>query len=302
MLRAERGQASGPRDPKGRKSNTPILPLTNNSSRRQRRAATSSVELQPAAWGGGELRGSKSRKSSAHFWARQHPIHRPRFARFVLGAPPPHHLKRRCARGRRFLLESRYSLSAYSSSPLAANCATQRVAQELSLTHRPNSVGFGLRALGVGQRPSAQARRLCEPQKHDQQLSPTHSPLLGPARRENRIRFSRLKNKHSPKLAPVLRPVSASLRLRFRSATFSRALGNLVKTRKRVSTISLLRRSARLFLVARWDFISILLTAKRVKSPFRRSGDGVFAHGRVFRAPARFTYYSAIAEIAESLL
>ena len=145
-------------------------------------------------------------------------------------------------RGRRSLAESRYSLSAYSSSPLAANCATQRVAQELSLTHRPNSVGFGLRALGVGQRPSAQARRLCEPQKHDQQLSPTHSPLLGPARRENRIRFSRLKNKHSPKLAPVLRPVSVSLRLRCRSATFSRALGNLVKTRKRVSTISLLKR------------------------------------------------------------
>ncbi|WP_304773666.1 hypothetical protein, partial [uncultured Rikenella sp.] len=59
--------------------------------------------------------------------------------------------------------------------------------------------------------------------------------------------------------APVLRPVSASLRLRCRSATFSRALGNLVKTRKRILTISLSRRGARLFLVARWDFISILL-------------------------------------------
>jgi len=33
--------------------------------RRQRRAATSSDELQPAARGGGELRGSASRKSSA---------------------------------------------------------------------------------------------------------------------------------------------------------------------------------------------------------------------------------------------
>ncbi|WP_297628800.1 hypothetical protein, partial [uncultured Rikenella sp.] len=53
----------------------------------------------------------------------------------------------------------------------------------------------------------------------------------------------------------VLRPVSASLRLRLRSAAFA---------------------------VARWDFISILLTAKRVKSLFRRTGDGVFAHGRVF--------------------
>ncbi len=36
--------------------------------------------------------------------------------------------------------------------------------------------------------------------------------------------------------------VSASLRLRCRSATFSRAWGNLVKTRKRVLTISLFRR------------------------------------------------------------
>ncbi len=53
---------------------------------------------------------------------------------------------------------------------------------------------------------------------------PLPNPKLGPARQENRIRFSRLKNKHSPKLAPVLRPVSASLRLRCRSAAFSRAL------------------------------------------------------------------------------
>ncbi|WP_304471414.1 hypothetical protein, partial [uncultured Rikenella sp.] len=47
-------------------------------------------------------------------------------------------------------------------------------------------------------------------------------------RRENRNRFSRPKNRHSPKhdpkLAPVLYPVCASLRLRYRSAAFSRAL------------------------------------------------------------------------------
>ena len=47
--------------------------------------------------------------------------------------------------------------------------------------------------------------------------------MLGPAQRENRDRFSRPKNRHSPKLAPILGPVSASLRLRFRSAAFSRA-------------------------------------------------------------------------------
>ncbi|WP_297832907.1 hypothetical protein, partial [uncultured Rikenella sp.] len=37
--------------------------------------------------------------------------------------------------------------------------------------------------------------------------------------------------------------------------------------------------------VARWDFISILLTAKRVKSLFTRAGDGFFVQGRIFRAP-----------------
>ncbi len=106
-----------------------------NAVRRQRRAATSSDELQSAAWDGGELRGSKSRKSSAHSppnsvgfglsttgvgrmaqrtglatleVARATPLCyeiRPRRA-----SPAP--LKRRCARGRRFLSESRYSLSA----------------------------------------------------------------------------------------------------------------------------------------------------------------------------------------------
>ncbi|WP_300601579.1 hypothetical protein, partial [uncultured Rikenella sp.] len=57
------------------------------------------------------------------------------------------------------------------------------------------------------------------------------------------------------KLAPILRPVSTSLRLRFRSATHA---------------------------VARWDFISILLIAKRVKSLFKRAGDGFFAHHSFF--------------------
>ena len=72
--------------------------------------------------------------------------------------------------------------------------------------------------------------RLKEPQKlgpkPGQQLSPIHcpnlSPMLGPARRENRNRFSHPKNSCSPKLAPVLRPVFASLRLRCRSAGAAR--------------------------------------------------------------------------------
>ena len=49
--------------------------------------------------------------------------------------------------------------------------------------------------------------------------------------------------------------------------------------------------------VARWDFISILLTAKRVKFLFKRAGDGFFVQGQVFFARrslsarlARFSY------------
>ena len=166
--------AASPRWSKGRKS-TAYSSLLSCSPPPV--SATSSDELQSAAWGGGELRGLKSRRSPAHFRARQHPIHRPRFAR------------------------------------------------------------FGLRAPRVGQRPSAHARRFEEPQKHVQQL--------GPTRRENRSRFSRLKNKHSPKHSPVLRPVSASLRLRFRSAAFSRAWGNLVKTHRCILTVSLFKAAAR---------------------------------------------------------
>ncbi|WP_294598986.1 hypothetical protein [uncultured Rikenella sp.] len=38
-----------------------------------------------------------------------------------------------------------------------------------------------------------------------------------------------------------------------------------------------LRYRSAAFTVARWDFISILLFAKRVKSFFKRAGDGFFA-------------------------
>ena len=44
-------------------------PLTNNSSPPPAESATSSVKLQPSACRGGRLRGSKSRRNSAHFWA-----------------------------------------------------------------------------------------------------------------------------------------------------------------------------------------------------------------------------------------
>ena len=69
------------------------------------KSATSSAELQSVAWGGGELRGSKSRKSTAPFCGI-----RPRRA-------PQAPLMRRSHRGRRFY-ESRYSLSAQSTPPV----------------------------------------------------------------------------------------------------------------------------------------------------------------------------------------
>ncbi len=110
--------------------------------------------------------------------------------------------------------------------------------------HLLNSVGFGPRAPGVGQRPSAQARRPKGSQEHSQQVrichpsgpkpaGPTATPVAG--LRGGRLRPARLyeSQKHSPKLDPILRPVFASLRLRLRSAAFA---------------------------VARWDFISILLS------------------------------------------
>ncbi len=61
-LRASREEASGPSDSTSRRS--PIRAGRNNSSP-PAGSATSPDELQPAAWGGGELRGSKSRRSSA---------------------------------------------------------------------------------------------------------------------------------------------------------------------------------------------------------------------------------------------
>ncbi len=114
------------------------------------------------------------------------------------------------------------------------------------------TVRFGLRAPRVGRRPSAQARRFYEPQKHNlfargpklnKKHHPIHSPLLGPARLENRFRFSSLKNNRSPKFAPILRPVSASLRLRCRSATFSSPAAILGISRAPAGRICPLRRA-----------------------------------------------------------
>ena len=82
---------------------------------------------------------------------------------------------------------------------VAANCAAQRAAKA-----RTNA------------RPPAQ---LNSPPKFQPKARPDA------ARLENRSRFSSPKNRHVPKLAPTLGPVSASLRLRLRSATFPSPAG-----------------------------------------------------------------------------
>ena len=84
-------------------------------------------------------------------------------------------LKRRSRRERRFLKESRYSLLTYSSSPPAESSNELRRVAALRL-------------------PGRRTARLKEPQKPGPSHRPNPHLMLGPARRENRLRFSRPKN------------------------------------------------------------------------------------------------------------
>ncbi len=135
----------------------------------------------------------------------------------------------------------------------------------------------------VGWRRTA---RLCESQEHGlfvfgrsqrrtnikaeaaskrRRASPPHPGAAGrPLTREPSYSLSpQIPARAQPKACPSSPPVSASLRLRFRSAAA----------------------------VARWDFILILLTAKRVKSLFKRAGDGFFMQGQSFFARLRDSFY-----------
>ncbi len=191
---------------------------------------------------------------------------------------------------------------------VAANCATRRAAgASLFLS------GSGCARRGWAERLSTQARRpfitsamfglspippealrawatrpailrialLALGPKPGKKHCPNPNPMLGAARLENRLRFSSPKNN------------TAQSRTQF-SAPCPPHCGSAVAPPR--------------FAVARWDFISILLTAKRVKSLFKRAGDGFFAHhfffARLFfvRAPCAIQLYSATAEIVESLL
>ncbi len=238
-LRASRGEASGPSDPKGRKSNNLFPP----------KAVGFGLSPIPrsryAAWA--------TRLAPLRVAEAPHPFTAP-FSEVRPRRAPHAPLKRRSRRERRFLTESRYSLLTYSSSP-------------------PAESSNELRRVAVRRVGWRRTARLKEPQelgpKPGQQLSPIHcpnlSPMLGPARHENRLRFSCPKSRHGPKHYPV----SASLRLRCRSAAFAVARGNSCRI-GRVPTGRI--------------------------CPFKQAGDGVFAHHSFFarlgkscqNAPAHF--------------
>ncbi len=131
------------------------------------------------------------------------------------------------------------SSSAYSSSPPAESSnERRRVAEAKHPFTAPILLGSGLRAPGA---PPRAANASLRPK--------TAIPF--------RIALLALNSK----LAPILRPVSTSLRLRFRSATS----------------------------VTRWDFISILLTQNE-RNPSLGGRATVFAHCSFFARLARFIY------------
>ena len=136
-------------------------------------------------------------------------------------ARPHAPLLHRCARERRFRKESRYSLSLLavrrqrraqraptSCSPppaRAADCAAQRAAR--ATTHSlPNSVGFGLRRPA---RASKMPRR-----KPGGSTNRKSTPTARPGAVRKPVAVFEPEEQHGPKQSPVLRPVSASLRLR----------------------------------------------------------------------------------------
>ena len=144
--------------------------------------------------------------------------------------PPAPAFGVRCAPRTAIPVESRYSLLAYSNSPPAGSATSPdelqpsacrggglRGSKSRNCTDSFTAQVCRIRAAASGpgiEDAPPQARRFYEPQKHNQKP--------GPARQENRLRFSRPKNEHGPKLVPVLRLVCASLRLRFRSAAAAR--------------------------------------------------------------------------------
>ncbi len=120
------------------------------------------------------------------------------------------------------------ALRGWAERPSAQARQPQRVAR--ALPHHGKFAASGecneLRRVAVRRRGWRRTARLCESQKLGQQRGPTHGPILGDS---SSARPPRAEDGDSPNRATRSRP----MRLRFRSAAFS---------------------------VARWDFISILLS------------------------------------------
>ncbi len=177
-------------------------------------SATSSVELQPAAWGGGGLRDPKGSQKLGQ-----------QFAPILSGSSSARPPTRQCLRALRLgSLYPNIQLAASgeqqraptSCSPprgVAANCAAQRAA-EARPKARPNSPPKSQ----PHARPSA-ARKPTTVFESKEQSQPKAQPSSPP-----RVRFT-----------------AAPLSLR----RFFARRGNLVKTRQQVLTISLFRRGAR---------------------------------------------------------
>ena len=163
-------------------------------------------------------------------------------ARFVLGAPPragafghSDWAASTPIRGRRFLSEPRYSLSTYSSSPPAessnelrqvtAHRVGWRRTARLKEPQKLGPFGFGLssNSVGCGLRRPARASKM--PRRKPGGSASRKSSANSSAQRgaKTDCGFPARRAGTAQKLAPVLRLVSASLRLRFRSAAFSRA-------------------------------------------------------------------------------
>ncbi len=224
-------------------------------------SATSSDELHSAAWGGGELRDSPSRKSSAQFAApilsgsgcgvrpghRRCPAASPATLRVARARPlcyevrpqraPLAPLKRRPRRGRRFS-ESRYSLSAYSSSPPAVSSnELRRVAvrragwrrtarpvgsQEQHLLHHPNPSVSACRPSPRAAKPlgdKAGGLKVARATPHSQ---PKYVELVLGLKHSQQVQPKAL-----PNSLPRVRPIAAPLALRRSFARLGKSCQNV---------------------------------------------------------------------------
>ena len=186
----------------------------------------------------------------------------------------------------------------FSGSPAAVTATSVGELQKQQPIHLLNSFGFGLRAPGVGRRPSAQARRFYKPRYSlsayncsPPAVSATSSDELqsaawgGGGLRDPKSRRSSAQSK--PQLtAQISAPCSAQSTAQF-SAPCPPHCGSAVAPPH-------FRRPLGFHL----DFAH----RKTSEIPLYAGGRQNFARIKFFRAPARFIYIRLTAEIVESLL